>query len=92
MEEGLGANIGVLNSLLGGGLNPCFNGRGFRRLLLSNEDNINLVVLILVLMEEGLGVVFLPILIMLNYMSLNPCFNGRGFRRDLTYTYSFSVR
>ena len=77
MEDTLGdgKNVTVLKNI---GLNPCFNGRYSRsREFLTRESYKK--VLILVLMEDTLGVLFY-------YENqktdrLNPCFNGRYSRR-----------
>ena len=78
MEDTLGG-IPKLGSREWQSLNPCFNGRYSRRL----QDMIKLcvfVVLILVLMEDTLGVIAGVALLRASH-GLNPCFNGRYSRR-----------
>ncbi len=60
-------------------LNPCFTGRWYRRVLEITRGTYH-GVLILVVLEDGIGVKCLCG----NYLScLNPCFTGRWYRSSL---------
>ena len=64
-------------------LNPCSNGRYFRRSI-RKSTRVRLLVLILVLMEDTLGDV-IESLIKAGAKCLNPCSNGRYSRRRKRY-------
>ena len=65
-------------------LNPCFNGRYSRSITEKSLYLKGLKVLILVLMEDTLGVIQFLIKMLLA-SSLNPCFNGRYSRRIINF-------
>ena len=76
MEYGLGRYCSKNSGDTGGSLNPCFNGIWSRTPKRSVRGDEGVDVLILVLMEYGLGPTGATVLLVLLQRSLNPCFNG----------------
>ena len=62
-------------------LNPCFSGGWSRRKLQEDIKETKAAVLILVLVEDGLGDLQAVTDDVQNYMCLNPCFSGGWSRR-----------
>ena len=66
-------------------LNPCFSGGWSRRITNYESDKTAALVLILVLVEDGLGVLRQKQYMTSNKHSLNPCFSGGWSRRVMAH-------